>query len=292
MISKYAIFCKLVEIGNFTRTADKLGYSQSAVSQAVKSLEQELNLTLISRNKGGIVLTSDGERIYPYIAAINNAELALETMQQEMHSLENSSIRIGTFTSVSRNLLPQMMKLFKERYPGIQFILRQGEYTSIRDWLKEGSIDLGFLNSDIYNDLEMEPLYKDDMRAIVPEDHPLAEMEEVSMRQLAKEPFILLDEGEFSLPMKLFNEYKLEPRIEYHVYDDYSILAMIRQGLGVSMLYHTVLAGLSDDGVKEIPVREKPLRTIALAWNSYDTMPLAAKRFSEFVIRQCRELYK
>lgn len=209
-----------------------------------------------------------------------------------MHSLENSSIRIGTFTSVSRNLLPQMMKLFKERYPGIQFILRQGEYTSIRDWLKEGSIDLGFLNSDIYNDLEMEPLYKDDMRAIVPEDHPLAEMEEVSMRQLAKEPFILLDEGEFSLPMKLFNEYKLEPRIEYHVYDDYSILAMIRQGLGVSMLYHTVLAGLSDDGVKEIPVREKPLRTIALAWNSYDTMPLAAKRFSEFVIRQCRELYK
>ncbi|MGX8714171.1 MAG: LysR family transcriptional regulator [Lachnospiraceae bacterium] len=292
MISKYAIFCKLVEIGNFTRTADKLGYSQSAVSQAVKSLEQELNLTLISRNKGGIVLTSDGERIYPYIAAINNAERALETMQQEMHSLENSSIRIGTFTSVSRNLLPQMMKLFKERYPGIQFILRQGEYTSIRDWLKEGSIDLGFLNSDIYNDLEMEPLYKDDMRAIVPEDHPLAEMEEVSMRQLAKEPFILLDEGEFSLPMKLFNEYKLEPRIEYHVYDDYSILAMIRQGLGVSMLYHTVLAGLSDDGVKEIPVREKPLRTIALAWNSYDTMPLAAKRFSEFVIRQCRELYK
>lgn len=290
MISKYAIFCKLVEIGNFTRTADKLGYSQSAVSQAVKSLEQELDLTLISRSKGGIVLTADGERIYPYISAINNAERALENMQQEMHSLENSVIRIGTFTSVSRNLLPQMMKLFKEQYPGIQFILRQGEYTSIRDWLKEGSIDLGFLNSDIYHDLEMEPLYKDDMRAIVPEGHPLASQEEVSMKQLAREPFILLDEGEFSLPMKLFNDYKLEPKIEYHVYDDYSILAMIRQGLGISMLYHTVLAGLSGDGVKEIPIHEKPLRTIALAWNSYDTMPLAAKRFSEFVIRECREL--
>ena len=67
MISKYGIFCKVVESGSFTRVAEQLGYSQSAVSQTVKSLEQELGTVLIDRRRDGMVLTSDGLRVYPAV---------------------------------------------------------------------------------------------------------------------------------------------------------------------------------------------------------------------------------
>ena len=110
MLSKYDIFCKVVEHSGFTKAANAIQYSQSAVSQTVKNLEQELGLTLLTRGKEGIHLTADGEAIFPYIQAIANAEDALARRQREMQGLKGSVIRIGTFTSVSRNLLPPMMK--------------------------------------------------------------------------------------------------------------------------------------------------------------------------------------
>ena len=135
MVSRYGIFCKVIENGNFTKVAKEVGYSQSAISQSIKALEQELGTILIDRKKEGITLTDDGKSFYPYIQAIFHAELSLKQKQQEMKGLEHSVIRIGTFTSVSRNILPQLMKSFKSLYPTVNFVLKQGEYTSIKKWI-------------------------------------------------------------------------------------------------------------------------------------------------------------
>ncbi len=290
MISRYGIFCRVVENGNFTRTARELGCSQSAVSQAVRALEKELNLVLIDRRKKDQVrLTDDGRQIYPYIRAIDSAWAALERKKKEMESLEDSVIRIGTFTSVSRNFLPVLLKTFKEEHPSVEFFLRQGEYTSIEKWIREGSIDLGFLNADLCQGLSMEILYTDPMMAVLPPGHPLSGKEEVSMQELSGEPFILLDEGDFSLPLSTFVSLGLTPRIEYRVYDDYSILAMVEQGLGVSMMYNRVLRGF-DTNVRVVPVREKPERTIALAWGNEETIPRAAREFALYAVRSIRDM--
>lgn len=118
-------FCKVIENGNFTKVAKEVGYSQSAISQSIKALEQELGTILIDRKKEGITLTDDGKSFYPYIQAIFHAELSLKQKQQEMKGLEHSVIRIGTFTSVSRNILPQLMKNFKSLYPTVNFVLNK-----------------------------------------------------------------------------------------------------------------------------------------------------------------------
>lgn len=114
MISRYGIFCKIIETGSFTKTAELLGYSQSAVSQTIKALEQETGTTLINRRKDGTLLTVDGAAYLPYFQQIYQAEEALERKEREMRGLENSVIQIGTFTSVSRNLLPELMREFKK----------------------------------------------------------------------------------------------------------------------------------------------------------------------------------
>ncbi len=289
MLTRFEIFCRVVDAGSFTRAAEQLGYSQSAVSQTVRALEEELSTALLSRGKGGVSLTADGTAYLPYFRAICAADEALARKQQEMLGLEKSVIRIGTFTSVSRNLLPPLMHRFKALYPGVQFELLQGEYTGISRWLREGGIDLGFLGVPAAEGLCCRPLYRDKMAAVLPPEHPLAAQKCVSLAELAAEPFILLDEGEYSLPLEAFARAGLTPRLAYKVYDDYSILAMVRQGLGVSILFRLVVSGFSE-GLALRPVSEPLERTVALAWREWDTLPLAARRFADFVLKHAPEV--
>jgi len=290
MFSRYDIFCQVVESGSFTRAAEAMGYSQSAVSQSVRSVEEELATTLLNRSKSGLTLTADGETFLPYIRGICSAEKALSQKQRELQGLENSEIHIGTFTSVSRNLLPPLMQRFKQQYPGVRFVLQQGEYTSIRQWVLEGSIDFGFANAQTVTGLTVRPLCRDQMMAVLPPGHPLAQVSAVTLQQLAAEPFILLDEGERSVPLDAFARRGLKPRIEYTVYDDYTILAMVRQGLGVSILYRLVLSGFEQDLILR-PVQEPLERTLALVWRNWETLPLAARRFAEFIRQESPAIF-
>ena len=197
--------------------------------------------------------------------------------------LQNSVIRIGTFTSVSRNLLPPKMKAFKQRYPQVRFVLRQGEYTSIPQWIRQGDIDFGFVNQDAVEGLETRLLYEDHMLAVLPQGHPLEQEERLTLRQLSREPLILLDEGEHSVLLDAFRQAGLTPNLAYEVYDDYSILSMVRQGLGISVLYEKVVAGF-EQGLSLRPILEAPRRRVALSWLSWETMPYAARRFAEFLV--------
>lgn len=283
MISKYGIFCKVIEVGSFTKVADQMGYSQSAISQMIKTLEQEVGTVLINRRKDGISLTKDGEQFQPYIQSIYHAEESLREKQREMKGMENSTIHIGTFTSVSRNILPSLIMRFKEHYPGVNFVLSQGEYTSIGKWVQNGHVDFGFVNTEAVSNIKMKALFQDEMMAVLPMNHPLAEKSSVSLKELAQEAFILLDEGEYSVPLNAFKINGIVPDIEYKVYDDYSILAMVRQGLGVSAMYRLVLRGF-ENGLEIRPINERPERSVAIAWQNWDTMPFASRRFAEFVM--------
>ena len=106
-----------------------------------------------------------------------------------MKGLDQVTLRIGTFTSVSRHLLPSFMEEFIELYPNIQFELYQSEYTNIEQQLLEGSLDLGFTCIDAIQRVQYQELYYDEMFALVPQSHVLANYEVLSMKQIAKYPF-------------------------------------------------------------------------------------------------------
>ena len=283
MISRYGIFCKVAELGSFTRAAESCGYSQSAISQNIKALEQETGVSLLSRRKDGVQLTADGRDFFPYLQAVWQAEQALERRRQETMGLKNSVIRIGTFTSVSRNLLPPKMKAFKARYPDVRFVLRQGEYTSIPQWIRQGEIDFGFVNQDAVDSMDTRLLYEDHMLAVLPQGHPLEQKPVIPLKELSRESLILLDEGDHSVLLDAFRQAGQTPNIAYEVYDDYSILSMVRQGLGISVLYEKVVSGF-ESGLSLRPIVEAPRRRVALAWSSWETMPYAARRFAEFLM--------
>lgn len=282
MQSKNKIFLTVLEEGSFTKAAQILGYSQSAISQTIKTIEEEYGTTLLSRSREGLSLTEDGKEFLPYIKAVAAAEDDLDAKIHEMQGLERGVIRIGTFTSISRNILPPLMQNFRKIYPNVRFELLQGEYNNIQDWILDGTIDFGFVAPNTVTGVVTEPFLSDTMMAVLPLNHPLAAKKVVSLSELTEDPFIELIEGTFSIVRKVFHDYKSVPNIVYSVYDDYTILEMVKEGLGISMLYKLVLTGY-EDHLALRPIKEPFERKLDLAWRDYSTLPIATKRFIEYI---------
>ena len=286
-MTRYDAFMKIIETGNFTRAAEELGYTQSAISQMIHSLEEELSTSLIIRSRKGITLTPDGEEFLPYIQNIYHAHCELLEKKKEMQGLQSGLIRIGSFTSISCNWLPGLMKDFKELYPSVHFDIKQGEYTNISNWIKEGSVDFGFVNPDAVAELNVVPLKSDELLAVLPPEHPLCNWEKIELKELESEPFILLDEGDFNEPLDYFRQNDITPNIQYRVTDDYTIMSMVEKGLGISILPELVLSRHHQKIVTK-PINPPVVRILALAYKNKSVLPIASRYFIDFILEHFR----
>ena len=139
-------------------------------SRRFLSLEEELGVTLLLRQKNRLELTSDGENLYPFIQAIYAAEKNLSGKKKEIEGLESSVVSIAAWSSVSRLYLPILMKTFQEKYPSVEFKLLQGGYEVNAAAVRAREADLGFISTDTAEDLEYDILYEDELLAVLPSD--------------------------------------------------------------------------------------------------------------------------
>lgn len=284
-MKSYEAFVKILELGSFTKAAEALGYTQSAVSQMMVQLEMELGTTLLVRSRKGVALTADGEELLPFIKNIYYAQQELAKKKAEMDGMFSGLIRIGTFSSISSHFLPPLLKEFKTHYPDVQFELHQSEYTTIANWIADGTVDFGFTHADALQDLTATAIFNDDMRAVLPISHPLVQEDVIAIEAIAEDSFILVHEGEINDALKLFAAHSLEPNVEYVVHDDYTVMAMVEQGLGISIMPELVLSGCSYQvAVKSL----QPLhaRTIHLAYKNKDVLPRASRAFIDFILKK------
>lgn len=240
-IQKYEAFLKTVELGSLTKAAQALGYTQSGISHMLNALEKEWSLTLLSRDRSGVRITSDGLQLLPLVRNICNAHRELINEIGELHGLQSGLIRIGTFTSVAVHRLPDMIKTFQNEYPNIDFELLHGDYTEIENWIVEGRADCGFLRLPAGAGLESIFLEQDRLMVILPVQHPLADCEYFPINKLSEEPFILLDEGTENEITEIFKSNHLSPNVRFTAGDDYAIISMVESGLGISILPELVL---------------------------------------------------
>lgn len=284
-MNRYEVFMTVVKKGSFTKAAEDLGYTQSAVSQMIRALEEELSTTLVFRSRKGITLTPDGKQYLPFISQLYHSYRELKEKHKEMLGLEKGLIRIGTFSSVSCHWLPSLIKDFKQIYPSVHFVLQQGDYTSIVQYINEGSVDFGFVNPEAAKDLQTVPLKQDEMLAVLPTNHPLATYEKVTLNDLTKEQFILLEEGELSEPLEFFKKHDVKPNIQYRVHDDYTIMSMVEKGLGISILPRLILNKVNYDIVTK-QISPSIVRTIGIAYKNKQTLPIASRYFIDFMTKQ------
>ena len=281
-IQKYMAFVKTVEYGSFTKASEILNYSQSGISRMISDLEKEWKVVLLERSKGGVKLTSDGLKLLPYAKSLIAEYEKLQMQVDELNGLQSGLIRIGTFSSVATHWLPNIIKVFQKDYPYIDYELLLGDYTEIEEWILVGRVDCGFLRLPTHPELETVFLEQDQLMAIIPENHYLADCEKFPVTALCDEPFMLLEKGAKAEVSEIFEKCSLTPKVHFTTWDDYAIMSMVESGLGISILPQLILKRVPYKIVaKELDV--PAYRNIGLALRSKKTASLAVKRFMDYL---------
>lgn len=286
-IQKYQVFLHVTEAGSVSRAAEDMGLTQSAVSHALSSLESEFGLRLLTRSRSGVRLSPEGKRILPAVRDILSAEERLRETVSSLHGLSTGTIRVASFTSVAVHWLPSMLKAFQAQYPQIRFKLMNGDYHDVEQWLEEGSVDLGFVSLPTRAPGKVTPLMEDRLLVILPKDHPLASLPNFPIGYARQEPFIsLLESSDHDLRRALDAE-GIRPHIRFITKDDYAIIAMVEQGLGIAIMPELLLRGRTDN-IATLELKPQASRTIALAVTDQGQQSPAAKMFADFVIQRVR----
>lgn len=281
-MQKYLAFIKTVEYGSFTKAAEALNYSQSGVSRMINDLEKEWGISLLERSRAGVKLTSDGVAVLPYAKNACQEMERLRMQVDELNGLQTGIIRIGTFSSVATHWLPKIIKEFQKDYPGIDYELLLGDYSEIEDWIMSGRVDCGFLRLPVGSDLETIFLEQDELLAVLPEDHQLAAHDKVTVSELCQYPFMLLEKGPTAEIYGIFEQCNMKPDVFFTTWDDYAIMSMVENGLGISILPELILKRIPYHiTVKKLSV--PAYRNIGLALKNSKTSSLAVRKFIEYL---------
>lgn len=281
-VFKYIAFAKTVEKGSFSKAAESLNYAQSSISKMIADLENEWGIILLERGKNGIRLTSSGEQILPYIQNIINEFGELENYINQLNGVQSGIVRIGTFSSVAINWLPNIFARFQEDYPGIDYEILLGDYEEIEKWIKEGRVDCAFFSISSHTEFDVIHLKKDEYKVVLPPNHPLAKKERIDIQDLNEQPFLLLENGGKTEVTGLLEKYQVTPRIRFSTWEDFAIMAMIEKGLGVSILPEMILKRIPYN--VEIRSLKIPFyREIGIAMRNRKHLPPAVAKFIEYL---------
>lgn len=229
------VFVAVVDAGGFTRAADKLNMSQSGVSHTIAALEAELGMPLLIRNRKGVQLTEVGETVLIHAREMLNRMEQIRQTAAAAAGLQIGTLRIGSFPSASAKLLPGILRRFRDRYPKIAWTMFEGDYDEVREWILGGAVDAALLPHPD-EALETAPLLEDELVAVLPASHSMSSEHELTWAAMAGEPFIMPKAGCDLLVSHAFTQQGLHPNIHFEVSDNETIVTMVREGLGVTIV--------------------------------------------------------
>ena len=288
-LSKCNTLLCVIDAGSFTAAARRLDYAQSTVSRMVADLEAEWGVRLLERSRAGVKPTADCEKLLPSIRLFCSQGCDLATRIDDLHGEVAGMLRIGTISSVATHWLPKATAAFSSLYPDVTYELLLGNYTEIESWIKSGRVDCGFVRLPCTDGLETMALAEDELFTVFPKDHPLVEKKSITAKDLCKYPFLSLSENDDVEDAGIFAKAGVEPDIRVTTWDDYSVMAMVEAGLGISVLPGLILKRIPYE-VELRPLRPKAHRTLAYAMRGSGYAPLIAQKFSK-TLQELKSLF-
>ncbi|QGN38289.1 LysR family transcriptional regulator [Klebsiella oxytoca] len=283
-------FIAVAEELHFGHAAARLNISQPPLSQQIQILEQQIGARLFARTNRSVSLTEAGRQFLAdsrqILAQVDDAA----ARAARLHQGETGELRIG-FTSSAPFIkaVSDTLSTFRRRYPDVHIQTRE---TNTREQivpLNEGALDLGLMrNTQLPDTLLWERVLREPLLAMVPRDHPLATQPAVSLRELAREPFVFFDPhvgtGLYDDILGLMRRYGLTPVITQEVGEAMTIIGLVAAGLGVSILPASFRrVQLSD--MCWLPIEEQDaISEMWLVWSKHREQGQAARRFRESLL--------
>ncbi|MGB3492874.1 MAG: LysR family transcriptional regulator [Elainellaceae cyanobacterium] len=236
----------VAETGSFSDAALQLELSQSAVSNAIATLESDLGVSLFLRGRHGATLTPIGDRILTHARHMMLIQSDLIKDANRARSLEGGQVRITSFRSISTQVLPEVLAEFQRRFPDISVDLRESTNTrSIADDLRKGLSDIGFIDEAIDDEFETWEFMRDEFVVLLSqgyakdaEPHEERSRDSITWDELTRYPLIMATEGD-NCDRKVYaycNQFNQQLRVSYHVKNDSTIVGMVARGLGGTII--------------------------------------------------------
>ena len=282
-ISKWEVFLKVADVLNVTAAAEQLHLSQSGVSYILKCLEQETGFPLFVRHKQGVALSAPAEELLPVIRGFLGEKEKIGQIISGINGLARGTLRIATYQSTGITWLPEILRQFKKDFPQIEIDIREGGDEAIESALSGRRVDLAFSSLRERPDCEWIGLADDHLKAVLPTKHKYADLERVPLALFEDEPFISsINAYEYDMNHVL-RSHRIKPRnIVCRSTEAFAVMAMVRKGLGVSLLFDRVIqaGGAYDLAIKDTGPAVSHRLGIALA--SRERASPAAKMFIEY----------
>ncbi|MBF1999814.1 MAG: LysR family transcriptional regulator [Synechococcales cyanobacterium C42_A2020_086] len=265
-LSQLRTLVAVAESGNFSEAALELGVSQSAVSHAIATLEEELGVVLMARGRHGATLTPVGERVLGYARDMLRL---LETIGKEANlakGLQSGQVRIASFRSAATHVLPGVIAEFHKRYPGIAItIMEYRGDDGVEQSLKEGRSDIGLSCTPTSIEFESWELMRDEYVALFPPDAPIPEV--ITWDDLRRYPLIMPPPTDYcSILIRGHLTSVNQPlQATYEIMEDSTIVSMVMQGLGATIIARLAAEPLpSEVQVRRLPVPLERIIRVAL----------------------------
>lgn len=269
-LRKLEFLLDLAETENYSETAERMFTTQGNVSKQILALEKELGAELIDRSHRKISLTPAAKAILPNVKNLLQEEKKMRAVLEEQSSGLEQLLRIQVLPVFVQYHVPELIARFKAQYPQIRVQIMETEKRQLEQNLEDGKCDVIYTREMVDEEEELlrnrngktydEKLTVayDRFVAVLPENDPLAERTEISLRELEDRSFLLLDEKTelFSKAQKLCRSAGFEPNVAYQGVRIDTILAMTANGLGVSLLMDQTIPEKKEDGIIKIALKE------------------------------------
>ncbi|MBS1209072.1 MAG: LysR family transcriptional regulator [Proteobacteria bacterium] len=274
-------FLAVAEELHFTRAAARLHIGQPPLSQQIQALEAELGVPLFVRTKRSVQLTEAGQHLLMRAREILGASAGVADELQRIARGETGELRIGfTSSGVLIGEMRQVLKIYREAYPGVTLRLREMYTHAQFSALQRGDLDIGFVR---FNDpsppsgLALRLLRRDRLCLVVPEEHRLAGLAEVSIAECREEAFISYPAGSGASLLDYLNHLCASagfvPKISQEAREALTQIGLVAVGMGVAVLV-APMAVLRHNGVRFIPLTdEEAYMDMALASRAGETSP-------------------
>ncbi|MBD8238933.1 MULTISPECIES: LysR family transcriptional regulator [Pseudomonas fluorescens group] len=277
-------FVEVVRQGGFSQAADVVALTQSSVSKAIKTLEDELGMPLLNRLGHRNELTAAGEIAYSraLILLAEHSDLVAEI--NDLRGLKRGVLRIGLPPVGCGVLFATMFATYRRRYPDIDIELTEYGSKRLRECLEAGEVDLAALLLPIDEGFDYQPVRNEPLMAVLPISHPLAQRKWIDFSDLADSPFILFEAG-FALNAKILAACErkgVQPRVAARSGQIDFIVDLVSAGLGAAFLPRMLAHKHQHPGIALIPLDEPHTDWhIALAWRASAHLPPAARAWLE-----------
>lgn len=253
----------VLNCGGFTEAGKRLYMTQSAVSQAIAALEEELGVPIMIRERRKTLkLTPTGERIVVHLRRLMGEVNAVKEIAEQEKKDPLRLLRIGCFPSICASVLPQVVRYFEQHHPNIKIVPLEANSAEIITAIRENNIDAGFVHMPVEG-MFTAPVYKDRFTVVVPENHPFAMKKMIPLHALYDEPLIV-SKGRYEMSiMALFADMNITPKIKYEFNHPSTAMSFIRQGLGIALLPELTLKTL-EQPLCSVPLEPAFYRQISL----------------------------